>query len=36
MPEILSVTVYQIDELSAVAREKARFWYRDTLDSFPW
>ncbi|ATJ91674.1 antitoxin of toxin-antitoxin stability system [Acetobacter tropicalis] len=36
MPEILSVTVYQIDELSAAAREKARCWYRDTLDAFPW
>ncbi|AHI24904.1 hypothetical protein H845_959 [Komagataeibacter xylinus E25] len=36
MPEILSVTVYQIDELSAAACEKARCWYRDTLDSFSW
>ncbi|WEQ55002.1 antitoxin of toxin-antitoxin stability system [Komagataeibacter nataicola] len=36
MPEILSVTVYQIDELSVAAREKARFWYRDTLNSFSW
>jgi len=36
MPEILSVTVYQIDDLSAAAREKARCWYRDTLDCFPW
>lgn len=36
MPEIISITVYQIDELSDVARERARCWYRNTLDGFPW
>lgn len=36
MPEIISVTVYQIDELSSAAREKARCWYRETLDCFSW
>ena len=30
MPRIIETTVYEIEELSAEARDKARNWYRDT------
>lgn len=30
MPRIIETTVYEIEELSAEAKEKARNWYRDT------
>lgn len=30
MPRIIETTVYEIEELSAEARDKARDWYRDT------
>jgi len=36
MHEIIAVPVYQIDELSGSAREKARCWYRDFLHRFSW
>lgn len=29
MPEIICTTVYQFPELSDVAKEKARSWYRE-------
>ncbi len=29
MPQIITTTVYTIDELSDAAREKARTWYRE-------
>ncbi len=30
MPRIIETTVYEIEELSAEAKDKARNWYRDT------
>jgi len=30
MPRIIETTVYEIEELSAEAKDKARAWYRDT------
>ena len=30
MPRIIETTVYEIEELSAEAKDKARDWYRDT------
>lgn len=36
MPEIIETTVYQIDELSDEAREKARDWYRQGGFDYEW
>lgn len=36
MPEIIETTVYQIDELSDEAREKARLWYRRGGFDYEW
>ena len=36
MPEIIATTVYQLDELSAPAKEAARDWYRHGAPSDDW
>ena len=36
MPEIIETTVYRLDELSEVAKEKARAWYREGAFDHDW
>lgn len=36
MPETREITVYQFDELSDAAKEKAREWYRDGQLDYDW
>jgi len=36
MPEIIETTVYRFDELSGVAQEKARAWYREGGFDYEW
>lgn len=36
MPAIIETAVYQIDELSDAAKEKARGWYRETGFDYDW
>ncbi len=36
MPEVIETTVYRLDELSEVAKEKARAWYREGGFDYDW
>ena len=36
MPRIVETTVYQLGELSVEAREKARAWFRESMDTDDW
>lgn len=36
MPEIVTTTVYRLDELSDAAKEKARAWYREGGFDYDW
>jgi hypothetical protein len=36
MPRIVETTVYQLGELSVEAKEKARAWFRESMDTDDW
>jgi hypothetical protein len=36
MPRIIETTVYQLDELSEAAKEKARDWFREGVGDWDW
>ena len=36
MPEVIETTVYRLNELSDVAKDKARVWYREGGFDYDW